>query len=61
MGTLERKIKRKNEKKEEDIIKQMYGKQPKGKCPNCNKKSLFYTNEKGETFCVRCDKVVKIK
>ena len=57
---LKRKIEKENEKKEIENIRKVYGKKPKDKCPKCHKKSLFMTNEKKETFCIRCDKIVKI-
>lgn len=58
MSSLLRKYKRIEEKKEQENIKKLYGKKPKGVCPKCKLKSLFYTNEKKETFCVRCDSIV---
>lgn len=57
--SLLRKIKRKEENKEINNIKLTYGKKPKSKCPKCGKKSLFYTNEDKETYCIRCDRQIK--
>lgn len=61
MSSFGRKLKRQDEKKEQENIKKVYGKKPKGNCPKCKKHSLFFTNEKGETFCIRCDSIVAIK
>lgn len=58
---LARKIARTEEKKNLKNIHKVYNKKPKEVCPKCKKRSLFFTNEKNETFCVRCDKLVKIK
>lgn len=58
MAKLDRKIIVEKEKKELKNIQKTYGKKPKTKCPKCNKKSLFITNNKGEIFCIRCDKKV---
>lgn len=55
---------RKNDIEEKQKLKNIhktYGKKPKGKCPKCKRYSLFFTNEKGEIFCVRCDEMVGIK
>lgn len=60
MGSLERTLRRNKEKKELQKMRELYNKKPKQKCPKCNKNSLFYTNKDGETFCLRCDNVVKI-
>jgi ribosomal protein S27E len=49
------------EKQELENIKKIYGKKPKIKCPKCNKKTLFFKNDKGEIFCIRCDKIVRIE
>lgn len=61
MSGFERKIRRNNEKTENEEIKKMYGKKPKEKCPLCKQKSLFYTNNKGEVYCMRCNEIVHIK
>ena len=61
MGSFGRKLKKQQELKEQQNIKNLYGKKPKGKCPKCKKHSLFFTNEKGQTFCIRCDNIVAIK
>lgn len=58
MTKLDRKIIVEKEKKKLKNIQKTYGKKPKIKCPKCNKKSLFITNNKGEIFCIRCDKKV---
>ena len=42
-------------------LRKTYNKKPKQKCPKCGKKSLFYTNKDGETYCLRCDKIVDKK
>ena len=52
MGSFERKLKKQQELKEQQNIKNLYGKKPKGKCPKCKKHSLF---------CIRCDNIVAIK
>lgn len=52
---------RRKEKQELDNIRKTYGKKPKEKCPKCNKKTLFFKNDKGEIFCIRCDKIVRIE
>lgn len=59
MSNMLRRIKRLNEKKEQEEIHKTYGKKPKEVCPKCHKKSLFMTNDKGEVYCIRCDKRVK--
>lgn len=61
MSSLARQIKRKKEKDELKEIHTMYHKKAKNVCPKCHKKSLFMTNEKGETYCMRCDKLITIK
>lgn len=58
---VERKMQRQEEKQKLKNIHKTYGKKPKGKCPKCKRYSLFFTNEKGEIFCVRCDEMVGIK
>lgn len=55
-----RKLMREKEKKELDNIRKTYGKKPKIKCPKCNKKTLFFKNNNGEIYCIRCDKIVRI-
>lgn len=55
MSNMLRKFKRNEIKKENENIKKTYGKKPKQICPKCKRKTLFYTNKKGETFCIRCD------
>ena len=35
MGSFERKLKKQQELKEQQNIKNLYGKKPKGKCPKC--------------------------
>nr|DAL31298.1 MAG TPA_asm: TFIIB-TERMINAL DOMAIN, TFIIB, TRANSCRIPTION INITIATION [Caudoviricetes sp.] len=59
MSSFLRKIKRKEEKKEQDNIKNLYHKKPKETCPRCKKKSIFYKNKDGEYYCLRCDSHVK--
>lgn len=56
---LKRIVERNQEKKKQQEIKLTYGKKPKGICPNCKKHSLFMNNNKGEYYCIRCDKRVK--
>lgn len=58
---LDRMIKHNKEKQELDNIRKTYGKKPKEKCPKCNKKTLFFKNDKGEIFCIRCDKIVRVE
>lgn len=53
-----RKLKRQKEKEELKNIHKTYGKKPKGVCPNCHKKSLFFTNTDGEIFCLRCEEKI---
>lgn len=60
MGKLERKLRKNKEKKELLKIRELYNKKPKEKCPRCKKNSLFYTNKDGETFCLRCNNIIKI-
>ena len=43
-----RKIEREREKEKVKDIHRTYEKNPKQKCPNCHKKSLFFTNTDGE-------------
>lgn len=57
----DRMIKHNKEKQELDNIRKTYGKKPKEKCPKCNKKTLFFKNDKGEIFCIRCDKIVRVE
>ena len=57
----DRMIKHNKEKQELENIRKTYGKKPKEKCPKCNKKTLFFKNDKGEIFCIRCDKIVRIE
>lgn len=61
MGSLARKFKRLKEKDKLQDIKTMYGKKPKQKCPKCHQKTLFFTNNEGNIYCVRCDKQIGIK
>lgn len=58
---LDRMIKHNKEKQELENIRKIYGKKPKEKCPKCNKKTLFFKNNKGEIFCIRCDKIVRVE
>lgn len=58
---LKRKLKKELEKQELENIRKTYGKKPKEKCPKCGKKSLFFKNTKGEVYCIRCDKIVRIE
>nr|DAW34342.1 MAG TPA: TFIIB zinc-binding [Caudoviricetes sp.] len=60
MGGFGRKLQRAKEKAEQENIKKVYGKKPKGICPKCKKHSLFYTNKDGKMFCIRCDNVVGV-
>jgi hypothetical protein len=57
-NSLDRKVRRRKEKEEIINIKKVYGKKPKEMCPKCHKKSIFYSNNKKEVFCIRCDKRV---
>lgn len=57
----DRMIKHNKEKQELENIRKTYGKKPKEKCPKCNKKTLFFKNDKGEIFCIRCDKIVRVE
>lgn len=57
----DRMIKHNKEKQELDNIRKTYGKKPKEKCPKCNKKTLFFKNNKGEIYCIRCDKIVRVE
>lgn len=61
MGSLARKFERLKEKDKIQEIKTMYGKKPKQKCPKCHQKTLFFTNNEGNIYCVRCDKQIGIK
>ena len=56
----DRMIKHNKEKQELENIRKTYGKKPKEKCPKCNKKTLFFKNDKCEIFCIRCDKIVRV-
>ena len=56
----DRMIKHNKEKQELENIRKTYGKKPKEKCPKCNKKTLFFKNNKGEIYCIRCDKIVRV-
>jgi ribosomal protein S27E len=58
---LDRMIKHNKEKQELENIRKTYGKKPKEKCPKCNKKTLFFKNNKGEIYCIRCDKIVRVE
>lgn len=58
---LDKMISHNKEKQELENIRKTYGKKPKIKCPKCNKKTLFFKNNKGEIFCIRCDKIVRIE
>lgn len=58
---LDRMVSHNKEKQELENIRKTYGKKPKIKCPKCNKKTLFFKNDKGEIFCIRCDKIVRIE
>lgn len=55
-----RKLARSKEKEELEFLRKTYGKKPKEFCPQCNKKSLFMQNDKGEIYCIRCNKIVKV-
>lgn len=55
---IERKILRKKEKDKLKEIHNTYNRKPKEICPKCHKKSIFYSNNKKEVFCIRCDKRV---
>lgn len=57
-NSLDREVRRRREKEEIINIKKVYGKKPKEMCPKCHKKSIFYSNNKKEVFCIRCDKRV---
>ena len=57
---LKRKIERNKEKIKQKEIKETYGKKPKSICPRCNKHSLFMTNQNGEVYCIRCDRLVAL-
>lgn len=61
MGSLARKFERLKEKDKLQDIKTMYGKKPKQKCSKCHQKTLFFTNNEGNIYCVRCDKQIGIK
>lgn len=58
-NSLENKIKRNKEKEYLKEMTKRYGSKPKSICPNCHKKSIFLKNDKGEIFCIRCEKIVK--
>ena len=53
-----RKIEREREKEKVKDIHRTYEKKPKQKCPNCHKRSLFFTNADGEIFCLRCEEKI---
>jgi ssDNA-binding Zn-finger/Zn-ribbon topoisomerase 1 len=59
MGSIGRRIEVEAERKKIKEIQKTYGKKPKEICPKCHKKSIFFTNKKGELFCIRCDQKVK--
>ena len=61
MGSLARKFERAKDKEKQQEIKVMYGKKPKVKCPKCNKKTLFFTNNEGNVYCIRCDNLISVK
>lgn len=56
-----RKIERNKEKLKLKELRKTYNKKPKQKCPKCGKKNLFYTNKDGETYCIRCNKIIDKK
>ena len=58
MSSLSRHIEVEAERQAIKNIQKTYGKKPKTKCPKCKKKSLFFTNNKSEMFCVRCDQKI---
>lgn len=55
-----RQLARSKENEELEFLRKTYGKKPKERCPQCNRKSLFMLNDKGEIYCIRCNKIVKI-
>lgn len=57
-SSFKRIIECKEEKKKIKNIHRTYRKKPKGICPKCRKKSLFFTNDNGEIFCIRCNNLV---
>lgn len=59
MSSIGRKMEVEAEKSKLKEIHRTYGKKPKDLCPKCHKRSLFFTNNKGEVFCIRCDQRVK--
>lgn len=60
MSSLIRKFSRQEEKDKQINLHKTYGKKPKGFCPKCKKKSLFFTNKEGNVYCVRCNQLVAI-
>ena len=62
MSNLLKKIKRQQdvakEKEELKNIKNTFGKKPTTKCPKCNQKTLFYTNDQDDIYCVRCEQKI---
>lgn len=57
--SFKRKLERIKEKEEQNNIKNLYGKKPKGICPKCKKHSIFMTNSEKEIYCIRCNQRVR--
>lgn len=57
---LKRKVERNKEKIKQKEIRETYGKKPKSICPKCHKHSIFMTNQNGEVYCIRCDRLVAL-
>ena len=61
MGNIARKINRNKEKEELENIRKLYHKKPKQKCPKCKKRTLFFTNDKKEVYCIRCENMIQFR
>ena len=50
--SLQRKLRDQNDKK---VLKDMFGKEPKRRCPICHRFSIWVTNDKVKNQCVMCE------
>lgn len=61
MGNLEKRVRDNNDKK---VLKQMFGKNPKHRCPVCHRFSLFNHNDpklKEHNGCVMCHLIAETR
>lgn len=62
MSNMLRRIKRQQDVAKEKIeiknIKNTFGIKPKEKCPKCKLKTIFYTNDQEDVYCVRCEQKI---